>query len=154
MKLFFTLLLLAGFQTEVPFKPSDEFQVNIDLSFMAKDSKFGHTTYNQNGERIDIVPSKLLPFLTVTVKQLKIQSDEFKIAAINSQGKSPAKKKVTSDLELRFDMGFVEDLKKNTAANEITIYFLSDKKKELRKITFSISENGVFDVNGMWHGQF
>ena len=154
MKLFLILLLLAGFQTEVPYKSSDEFQLKIDLSFKNKDSKYGQSSYNQNGERLDKVSSSPLPFLIVTINQFKIQSDEVKVSAINSLGKPLLKKKVAPDLSLHFEMGFVDDLKDRTAANEITVYFLSEEKKELRKIVFSVSRTGVFEVNGKWHAQF
>ncbi len=154
MKLFFILLCLVGFQTEVPYKPSDEFQVNIDLAFKIKSSGYAPSTFSASGDRLDKSSSTALPFLTVMVKQIKLQSDEVKIVAIDSKGKTLLKRKVAADMELRFDMGFVGDLKNNTSANEITVYFLSAEKKELRKIVFSVSSDGVFEVNGTWHGQF
>ena len=154
MKLFFTLLLLAGFQAEVPYKPSDEFQVNIDLSFKTKDSIYGPSTYNQNGERLDKVSSTPIPFLNVSVTQIKVQSDEVKIVAIDSQGKSLMKKKISPDLVLHLEMGFVEDLKKGSPNNKVTLYFISGEKKNLRRIVISVAPTGVFEVNGKWHGQF
>jgi hypothetical protein len=51
-------------------------------------------------------------------------------------------------------MGFVDDLKKKSPNSEITIYFLSEEKKKLEKIVLAVSANGVFQVNGNWHGQF
>ena len=154
MKLFFLLLLIVGFQADVPFKPSDEFQVNIDLKFKAKNSAYGHSTYSRSGDRLDKGSSTPQSFLTVTVNQFKIQDDEVKVVAVDSQGKPLLKKKVSADLSLYFEMGFVEDIKNKTAANEITVYFLSTEKKKLRKIVFSIASDGVFEVNEKWHGQF
>ena len=154
MKVFLILLICCGFQTEVPFKPSDEFQVNIDLSFKIKNSAYSPTTFSGSGERLDKPSSTTLPFLTVIVKQLKIQSDESKIVAVDSNGKSMWKKKALPNLEIHFQMGFVDDLKNKISPNEVTLYFLSSEKKELRKIVFSVSANGVFEVNGKWHGQF
>jgi hypothetical protein len=154
MKLFLILLLFVGFQTDVPYKSSDEFQVNIDLSFKVKNSTYGPSTYNQNGERLDKVSSTPLPFLNVSVTQIKAQSDEVKIVAFDSQGKSLQKKKISPDIVLHFEMGFVDDLKKGASNHEITIYFLSEEKKKLRKIVISVAPTGVFEVNGKWHGQF
>jgi hypothetical protein len=154
MKSFLILLLLVGFQTEVPYKPSDEFQVNIDLKFKTKDSAYAPQSYNQNGERLDKVSTFPLPFLNVSVTQIKAQSDEVKIVAFDSQGKSLLKKKISSDLVLHLQMGFVDDLKKGAPNREVTLYFLSEGKKNLRKIVISVSPNGVFAVNGKWHGQF
>jgi len=154
MKLFLILLFFVGFQAEVPYKPSDEFQVNIDLIFKTKDSAYGPSTYNQNGERLDKVSSSQLPFLNVSVTQIKIQSDEVKIVATDSQGKSLMKKKISPDLVLHFEMGFVDDLKKGAPNNKVTLYFLSAEKKNLRRIVISVAPTGVFEVNGKWHGQF
>jgi hypothetical protein len=154
MKLFFGFLLLVGFQADVPYKPSDEFEVNVDLSFKIKNSPYSTTTFSGSGERMDKPSSTTLPFLVVIVKQLKIQNDEVKIEAIDSKDKTLLKKKASPKLELRFEMGFVDDLKNNTTANEITLYFLSSEKKRLRKIVFSVAKTGVFTVNGNWHGQF
>lgn len=155
MKLFVFFLFFVGFQDDVvPYKPDDEFQVNIDLSFKIKESKYGLSTYNQNGERMDRVSSKPLPFLNVSVNQFKVQGDEVKVVAVDSKGKTLTKKNVSTDLVLHFDMGFVDDLKKGTANNQIFIYLLSQEKKKLRKITFAVTATGVFEVNGKWHGQF
>jgi hypothetical protein len=154
MKLFLILLLVSGLQEDVPFKPSDEFEVNVDLTFKIKNSQYSPNTFSGSGERLDKPSSTTLPFLTVVVKHLKIQSDEVKVEALNSKDKTLFKKKVSSKLELRFEMGFVDDLKSNTSASTITLYFLSSEKKQLRKIVFSVSASGVFTVNGNWHGQF
>jgi hypothetical protein len=158
MKLFLFFLLFVGFQDfqddVVPYKPDDEFQVNIDLAFKIKESKYGISTYNQNGERMDRVSSTPLPFLNVSVTQFKVQGDEVKVLAVDSKDKTLTKKNVSSDLVLHFDMGFVDDLKKGAANNQIIIYFLSQEKKKLRKITFSVTATGAFEVNGKWHGQF
>jgi hypothetical protein len=154
MKLFFSFLLFVGLQDDVPYKPDDEFQVSIDLNFKTKESKYGISTYTQNGERLDRASPTPLPFLNVSVTQFKVQSDEIKVIALDSRGKTLQKKNVSADLILHFDMGFVDDLKNGSSNNQIILYFLSEEKKKLRKITFSISPTGVFEVNGKWHGQF
>ncbi len=154
MKLFVLFLLFVGFQNEVPFKPSEEFQVNIDLAFKIKSSGYSPTTFSGSGEHLDKQSSTTLPYLTVIVGQIKIENDEIKVEAIDSRGKSLLKRKVAPNLELRFQMGFVDDLKNGTSPNEVTLNFLSKEKKKLRKIVFSVSEKGVFEVNGKWHGQF
>jgi hypothetical protein len=154
MKLIFILPLFLALQTEVPFKPSDEFQVNVDLKFKIKNSTYPTSTFSGNGDPLDKSSATTLPFLSVTISKIKIQSDEFKIFAVEANGKSLYKKKASPTLLLRFEMGFVDDLKSKVSNNEITIYFLSRDKKELRKIVIAISDKGVFEVNGKWHGQF
>jgi hypothetical protein len=154
MKSLFIFLLVVGFQTDVPYKPSDEFQANVDLTFKTKDSSYAPQSYNQNGERLDRVSTSPLPFLNVSITQIKEQSDEVKIVAFDSQGKTLLKKKISPDLVLHFQMGFVDDLKKGAPNREVTIFFLSQEKRNLRRIVISVSPNGVFAVNGKWHGQF
>jgi len=154
MKVFLFLLLFVGLQEDVPYKPDDEFLVNIDLSFRNKESKYGLSTYNQNGERLDRVSETPLAFLTVSVTQFKVQSDEAKVLCFDSREKLLSKKNVSADLVLHFDMGFVDELKKGSPGSQIIIYFQSEEKKKLRKITFAVTATGVFEVNGKWHGQF
>jgi len=117
MKLFFTLLSFFFFQNQIPFKPSDEFQVNIDLKFKVKQSNYGPSTFSANGERLDKTSTATFPFLMVDVSQLKIQNDEARIVAINSQGKTLLKKKTSPLPMLHFEMGFVDDLKSKTSPN-------------------------------------
>jgi len=154
MKVLVVLFSFIFFQDEIPYKPSDEFQVNIDLKFKEKSSEYNPNSFDGNGERLDKPEKGLRAFLSVTVTQLKIQSDEVKIIAVDSQGKILLKKKASPNLVLRFKMGFVEDLKNKRAPNGITVFFISPGKKELRKIVFEVSSNGIFAVNGQWHGQF
>jgi len=154
MKVLVFLFSFILFQGEIPYKPSDEFQVNIDLKFKEKSSGYNPNAFDGNGERLDKPQQGLRAFLAVTVTQLKIQSDEVKIIAVDSQGKTLLKKKASPSLALRFQMGFVEDLKSKRTPSSITVFFISSKKEELRKIVFEVSSNGVFAVNGQWHGQF
>lgn len=152
----FALILACclAFQEEVPFKPSDEFQVNVDLKFKIKPSAYPTSTFSGNGDPLDKSSATTLPFLAVTISNLKIQSDEERVYAVDARGKSFFKKKTSPTPEIHFDMGFVDDLKTGNANSQITVFFTSKDKKELRKIVVSISDKGVFEVNGTWHGQF
>lgn len=155
MKLFLILIAFSFLQEQVPFKAADEFQVNIDLKFIDKPSGYNTNTFSGSGDRLDTKKAGMqFPFLKVNISQLKIREDEEKIIAIDSKGKQLLKKKTSPIPELRFDMGFIDDLKNNDAANEINVFFLSKDKKELRKIVFQVLPSGVFTVNGQWHGQF
>jgi|GEM_PF-2068367 hypothetical protein len=154
MKLLFILILLSGFQTEVPFKPSDEYDVSVDLKYKIKASTYPTSTFSGSGEPLDKSSATTLPFLSVSISKIKIQNDEERVFAVEANGKSLYKKKASPNLLLRFEMGFVDDLKSKVSNNEITVYFLAKDKKKLRKILISISDKGVFEVNGKWHGQF
>jgi len=141
-----TSLILAFYfflQGEIPFKNSDEFQVQIDLKFKVKGSEYKPNSYNANGARLD-GQATTESFLSVNITQVKMH-------AIGPKG-SIFKKKCTPDFHL--DMGFISDLKKGEGANQVTIMFLSEEKKQLRKIDLAVLKDGTFLVNGKWHGQF
>lgn len=154
MKVVILFSLLIFFQEEVPFKPADEFKVNIDLKFKEKPSGYNTSTFSGNGERLDTQRSGILGYLKVSVTDLKIREDEVKVAIISSAGKHLLKKKTSPVPELKFDMGFMDDLKSGAVPNEYTILFFSPEKKEVRKIVCKVLPTGVFLVNGEWHGQF
>jgi hypothetical protein len=154
MKLFFLLPVIFFIQNEVPFKPADEFQVNIDLKFKEKPPAYGANTFTPTGERLDTQNTSMLPFLEVSVTNLKIREDEVRIVAVNSMGKQLLRKKASPAPDIRFVMGFIDDLKSTNSANEITVFFVSAEKKELRKIVLKVLPTGVFQVNGEWRGQF
>src|SRR5882762_2183888 len=103
--LFISLVQFLAVQTEVPFKPSDEFQVSVDLKFKIKNSVYPTSTFSGSGDRLDKSSSTTLPFLVVSISKLKIQSDEVKIYAVELHGKSLFKKKTSPALVLRFEMG-------------------------------------------------
>jgi hypothetical protein len=151
------LLLLAFYffvQVDIPFKSADEFQVNIDLKFKPRPQKDSRLNSDfKVSTQSDTNISAPEAFLNVNITQLKVLSDEVKILAFDSKEKMVVKKKCTPD-DIQLEMGFVNDLKSGAAANQVTIYFLSAEKRKLRKIELTILPDGVFQVNGKWHGQF
>lgn len=150
-----TSLILAFYfffqGTEIPFKNSEEFQVQIDLKYKVKESEYKNI-YNSTGGQNEVHGTSQ-PFLSVNITQLKILSDEVKIHAVSSKGRSLFNKKCSSD-DIRLKMGFISDLKQGEGTNQVTIVFLSEEKKELRKIELAVLKDGTFLVNGKWHGQF
>lgn len=150
-------LLLALYfflQSEIPFKNSDEFLVKIDVKFKQKPAKYDQNTFSSDGERLDRRVGESVAFLVLNISQVKILDDEHRIQAVDSKGRSLFKKKAPPAPEMNFEMGFVDDLKSGTTSNQITVYFLSSEKKELRKIVCSVLPDGTFEVNGKWHGKF
>ncbi len=149
-----TSLILAFcffLQQEIPFKNSDEFQAQIDLKFKTKQSEFSPNSYSTSGTRLDV--TKVESFLIVNLTQLKNPGDEVRMHAVDSKGKTILKKKCSPD-DIHIEMGFLSDLKNGSDTKEITIFFLSSEKKELRKIVLSVLSDGTFQVNGKSHGKF
>lgn len=152
MKTSFILAFYFFVQGEIPFKNSDEFQVQVDLKFKVKEGEYRPNSYTTNGVRLDN-RGAAEPFLFINITQLKILSDEVKMKAMGSRGRAIFKRKCSPN-DLHLEMGFLSDLKKGIGMNKITISFLSAEKKELRKIELHVLMDGTFWVNGKWHGQF
>lgn len=149
--LLFALGLL--WQADIPFKSSDDFVVNIDLKYKPKPDEHRPNTYSAIGTRMDKNTGALAPFLVINLSKLKILPDEVKMRAMDSNGKTIFKRK-TSAQDIKLELGFVDDIKAGDVANEVSIYFLSSEKKEIRKITCTVLSDGTFQVNGKWHGKF
>ncbi len=149
--LLFAIILL--WQVDVPFKNSDDFEVNVELKYKAKPDEYKPNSYSVTGNRMDKTTGVLSPFLIVNFTKLKIQTDEVKMKAMDSSGKTIFKRKTSSD-DIHIQMGFVDDLKTGEAPNEVTINFISVDKKDIRKITCTVLSDGTFQVNGKWHGKF
>ena len=130
MKALFAIVLL--WQVDIPFKNSDEFEVNIELKYKAKPDDYKPNSYSVTGNRMDKTSGVLSPFLIVHFTKLKIQADEVKMKAMDSGGKTIFRHKTSAE-DVRIEMGFVDDLKTGTAANEVTIYFISAGKRKFAK---------------------
>lgn len=150
-----TLSLVVFFlwQVDVPFKNSDEFVVNVDLKFKARENAHAPNTYSGNGDRLDKPTGGLMPYLVVNLTQLKVLPDEVRVRAVDSKGKALFKRKISA-ADIHIEMGFVDDLKSGAAANEVVIYFMDDKKRDIRKIACTVLSDGTFQVNGKWNGKF
>ncbi|GHN03037.1 hypothetical protein WSM22_45260 [Cytophagales bacterium WSM2-2] len=148
-----SLAPLANAQ-EVPFKPSEDFEARVNLKFKQRPPAYDNNSFSSSGERLDKPKTDLLPFLEVSIEQLKVREEEVRVHVIDSKGKNLLKKKTSPIPGLRFEMGFVADLKKRDAAHEITLFFLSSEKKELSRIVLTVTQDGEFQVNGKWHGKF
>jgi len=147
------LVLLFLWQTEIPFKSSDEFVVTVEIKYKPKADENAPNTYSITGERKDKLTSEIAPFLVINITELKILPDEVKMRAVNTKEYTIFKRKTSPD-KIHIDMGFLDDLKAGTASNEVVIYFINAEKKDVRKISCTILSDGTFQVNGKWHGKF
>src|SRR5579859_7380764 len=104
MKSVSIILAFLIVQAEVPFKPADEFKVNVDLSFKKRQNSYEPDTFSASGDRMDKLNTTEFAFLTVIVREFKFQNDEVRLVAVNSNGKTLLKKKAVANLALRFEM--------------------------------------------------
>lgn len=148
----FTLLafVLVAFQDDIPFKPSEEFELRMNYDLRTRPLPEGHKIDFENDQK-GVGP---LPFLGLTLKLLKIQPGEERIRIMNNYRDIVLNRKVRPDLELTFDMGFTADMKDRVKAHEYTIYFQSQQGRDnLSRILIQVAEDGTFLVNNEVRGR-
>jgi hypothetical protein len=152
----FLHILLVGlsfnFLQDVPFKPSAEFQAAVDLQFKSKPGD-GNNSFDGNGNKVK-QQTGLLPFLSVKISALVPSNGEIRLRAVDALHAVLLSKKISPNTSYRLDMGFIQDLKNESATSTIVIYFLNEKKVEVSKIVLNVTKEGDFLVNGEKRGQF
>lgn len=150
---FFAVIALFGFVQDVPFKPASEFEAAVDLQFKSRPAT-EQPAYDANGSRFE-KKTGVLPYFSVNLLHISSTKGEMRFKAIDATGKSVGSKKLLPSTSYRFEMGFIEDLKKETVSTStITVFFLNDKKVEISKVVLSVTKEGDFLVNGEKRGQF
>lgn len=141
------ILLLA--QTDIPFKPNDEFEIKVDYQVKkrpaAQFNAYGAAPANNY---------QPLPYIILNVKVLKITLDESKVTVSSNLQDNLFNKKIEEGTIVKLDLGFIEDVKNRTTAHAYVINFLDPKKVVVQRILIQIDKDGVFNVNNEKRGQF
>ena len=153
------LFVLISFiwQAEVPYKPNDEFQLEMEYKFKQKPGAdhltldFTETIQEHQKKQYSGGP---LPYLIISFKTLKLSSEEVRVRGINSEGNMVVTKKAEVGSTFKLDLGYTDDMKDRVTSHEFNIYFLSAKKKELSRVHLFVQEDGTFLVNGEIRGKF
>ncbi len=149
------LFLIVGAQQEtVPYKASDEYEVNIDYKFQDRPPSDRNKLNNDGSVSNKQRSIGKLPYLKLRIKLLKLGGEESKINVVNSNGNLIYNRKASLDTELKLDIGFIDDVKDRVQPHEFTVLFLSDSKKAISKIHLIIMEDGTFMVNNEMKGKF
>ena len=142
--------VLVVFQDDIPFKPSEEFELRMNYDLRTRPIPEGHKIDFEKDQK-GIGP---LPFLGMTLKLLKIQPGEERIRIMDNYRDVVANRKIKPGLELSFDMGFTADMKDRVKAHEYTIYFQSGQGRgNLSRILIQVAEDGTFLVNNEVRGR-
>jgi hypothetical protein len=156
----FVWLLLPLWQTNVdvvPFKPSEEFKIELDFIFRQRPAvaasvlTLDETRHEEEARRYSGGP---LPYLFLNCKMLKLQDGETKVRAVTNKGLVIFSKKASIESVYRLDLGYVADMKDRVTSHEFTIYLLSDKKKQLSRIHLFVQEDGTWLINDEKRGKF
>lgn len=148
------VFVLMGFivtaQDSLRYKPSDEFEAKIDLSFKKREGDGSNTfTFSESTKKRTM--DTPIAFLVIQFKVLKL-NDEVKMKILKESGSRTTKIKVGSVEKI--EMGFMEDIKSNGQPAHIILRFLNDQKVETCQVILMIEEDGTFLVNGQKRGKF
>lgn len=149
IRLLFLAVILFFQKEEVPFKPKEEFEIKLDLSFKqrahfddGKTIKFNETEYVKR-------PAEgLLPTLKMNVKILAVQVNEAKLKVVKDDRTIVYSKKVEQGMEFKIDLGFTDDLKDQIEGYKHEIQFFSPDRKKVSKILIEFDSDGNYFVNG------
>jgi hypothetical protein len=131
--LLFLLPILTSFQnSNVPFKPKEEFQ--IDLKFELKQRPINdryHVDFNETWDARHKSNASMLPYLTVHVKFLKFSEAEKRVKGFNSADTPVCNKKAEEGLLVKLNLGFTDDVKDRIVPHEFNIYTVSSNKEDI-----------------------
>jgi hypothetical protein len=164
MALTLFILAFALVQTDVPYKPNEEFKLTLDYQFKQRTMASTSTTSNTSGTiNLNETESEHnkrtrstgpLPYLIVNLKLLKLGADEVRIRIINGNDDVVLNKKVELDKDYKIVLGFTDDVKDWVTPHEYNIYLLSSEKKETTRIHLFVQKSGEFFVNNEMRGKF
>ncbi len=150
--LFLSILFL--WQSDVPFRSKEDYQVELKYEFRQRPAKDANTvTLDPNGVQDRKQPGPL-PYLVVHIKILNRKAEEVRFKCENNFGSAIFNKKADKTLDFDIDMGYVDDLKDRVNAYGYTVYAVNDARQLLNKIELIVQDDGSFMVNGDRRGKF
>jgi hypothetical protein len=150
------ILSLLLLQEEVPYKPSEEFDLKMNFEF-----KDRGVDRDVNKIEMDLTlkeyerkrASGLLPYLYLNLKVLKQQPDEVRVKVIENHTKNVLNKKFDASTVLKLDLGFTDDIKDHVGAYEYTVIFLNGDKDPVSRIVIYFEQDGTYKVNDQVRGK-
>lgn len=153
MKSVFLILWCFIFLQDVPYKPSDQFEIKLDYKFKQKPHRDVNTVDLTETMKERHETAALLPFLVLNVKMIKLE-DEVKLKVENNSNSKTAMRKIEVGTIVPVEIGFTDDAKDGVSANQYTLTLLTDKKEKKSRIVIQIDKDGSFLVNGEKRGKF
>ena len=155
MKTFLSILLLifilgSATAQEIPYKNSDEFELFTSFHLVKEQPEKRPDYVVTPVKKYDPTPQM---YLYATLKILKVNENEASLRAYTAENLLKYKKKMKEGLELQFDFGNFESIKKREIPHLFTIFILDKSKTKIGKIEIEVLENGAIFVNGRPHGK-
>ena len=150
--LVFVTLGLCFLNQEVPFKPSDEFEMRLDYKFKERPQadKPAYEAPNSNNPSKAIGP---LPYLRTDIILRSKKTDEIRLRVLNANGMTVVNRMLSSNEVIKIDWGFTEDVKDRISSHQYTIQFLNSDKKPVSQIVLIMEEDGTLLVNNSKRGK-
>lgn len=150
MPLIFLILFYFPLNSEVPLKPSDEFQFKLDYEFRNKPG------VEKSEVRVSDASKYLggqLPYVSLRIIPTKLTDKEVKVRVENTRGEKTYNRKASVDTEIVIPMGFTDDLKDHISVYSFDVIFYA-KKNDASRIHLFVEKDGTFLVNGEKQAKF
>ena len=147
---------LLSFQEDLPYKPSEEFDLKLNFEFKDRGAGRDPNKIEMNQtlkEREKTRGSGLLPYLYLNLKVLKQAPNEVRVKVLENNSKNVYNKKFDASTILKLDLGFTDDIKDRVGAYEYTVFFLDEDKEQVSKIVIYFEKDGTYLVNGETRGK-
>ncbi len=139
---------------DAPFKPSQEFEVKIDVQIKRRPRV-------ADDDQSRVIEGKLQrtdkgedPHVTARVRFLSLKPDEYKVKVKKHGGETVYNKKAQLNSFIDIDMGFIPDIKKGIGEREWDVLLFSDSRKAISLVRIACKEDGSLYVNGVLYGKF
>lgn len=152
MKLLWAFILSSFlFQNETPYKPTEEFELKLDLQFKQRPMP--------DGNRVELEKRTLptsgmnAPYLHLHLRVLKAIPEEVRVKVVKNNNQTLLSRKFDPNVVIKMDLGFTDDIKDRASAYHYIVTFLSKEKDALSKIDIFFEEDGTYLVNGEKRGK-
>jgi hypothetical protein len=141
---------------EVPYKPSEEFEIKFDLSFKQRPAPSG-STFNYSETRAEYekrTSTTPIPYLVLKVVLSRINQNEDRLKIYRDhENLVMSRRKLNSGEEFELEIGYLDDVKDRVKGYIHVITFYNEKKKEVSRIVIEFDKDGNYLVNGVRMGK-
>ena len=146
--LVFSVLL---FQIETPLKPTDDFELKLDLQFKQRPKA--------DPQKIELEKRTLptsgmnAPYLFLNLRVLKPNAEEVRVKVVKNNNDVLLSRKFEPTIVIKMDLGFTDDIKDRVTAHHYVVTFMSKDKVPISKVEILFEEDGTYLVNGEKRGK-
>jgi len=154
MLILLPLLFFLLQESELPYKPNEEYRLEVDFKFKTKPAgEHFAVDYTETREQAERRAGGPLPYLILHITPFVFSQGEERVKILTKDRKVAHAMKVKLNTPFDLDLGFTDDIKDEVTPGEFNIIFISRDKKEVNRIHLLIQEDGIFMVNGEMRGK-